>query len=502
MQKENLSKVQDSPSSYPNNNKSALMPNTKTDVRILIIDDDEDDFFITSEYIKQIDTGTFHIDWCYNYAQALERMDKHEFDLYLVDYRLGAKTGLDLLKEAIDKECEEPIVLLTGKGNRLIDKEAMHIGAADYLVKTELSTEKLERCIRYSLERSASLKALKANERKYRSMFEHSKDAVFIAEEDLRFKHVNKATAELTGYSIAELINMSLSDFVPEGQFAKIKEQLKNKNEIFDIELELTAKGKNKRTCILSATKQFDEETTYLQGMIHDITLLKKAEKATLQAEKLAAAGRLVRTLAHEVRNPLNNINLSVEQLQHEEPEEKFTPYLQIIDRNSKRIGSLITELLNSSRPTEMNLEKRILQGIVDETISEALDRITLQKIKMKLNYDEKPAYIIADRDKLKIAFLNIIINSIEAMEEEKGVLTISVEYGKDMHTVIITDNGTGVNEENLSRLFEPYFTSKRNGMGLGLAATLNIIQSHKAQIEVNSMVNIGTKFTVSFPAA
>src|SRR5690606_20226078 len=218
--------------------------------------------------------------------------------------------------------------------------------------------------------------------------------------------------------------------------------------------------------------------------------------------EKLAAAGRLVRTLAHEVRNPLNNINLSVEQLQHEELEEKFSPYLQIIDRNSRRIGSLITELLNSSRTTEMNLEKRILQGIIDETISEALDRITLQKIKMKLKYDEKPAYIIADRDKLKIAFLNIIINSIEAMEEEKGVLSIAVEYGKDVHTVTILDNGTGVNEENLSRLFEPYFTSKRNGMGLGLAATLNIIQSHKAQIEVNSMVNIGTKFTVSFPAA
>ena len=87
-------------------------------------------------------------------------------------------------------------------------------------------------------------------------------------------------------------------------------------------------------------------------------------------------------------------------------------------------------------------------------------------------------------------------------MEEEKGVLQIGVEFGKDMHTVTIADNGTGVNEENLSRLFEPYFTSKRNGMGLGLAATLNIIQSHKAQIEVNSMVNFGTKFTVSFPVA
>ena len=114
-----------------------------TKVKILIVDDDEDDFFITSEYIKQIDSNSFEIEWCYNYSQALDRMRTHEFDLYLVDYRLGAKTGIDLLKEAIEMECEEPIVLLTGKGNQSIDKEAMHIGAADYLVKTELSTEKL-----------------------------------------------------------------------------------------------------------------------------------------------------------------------------------------------------------------------------------------------------------------------------------------------------------------------------------------------------------------------
>ena len=87
------------------------MPSSKNNTRILIIDDDEDDFFITSEYIKQIDSNNFDIEWCYNYSQALERMRTHEFDLYLVDYRLGAKTGIDLLKEAIEMECEEPIVL-------------------------------------------------------------------------------------------------------------------------------------------------------------------------------------------------------------------------------------------------------------------------------------------------------------------------------------------------------------------------------------------------------
>src|SRR5215471_6725262 len=122
-------------------------------VRVLIVDDDEDDFFITSDLIRQIPDNNFKIDWCYNYDQALKSINAGGYDIYFVDYRLGIKTGIDLLKEACSNGCEEPIVLLTGKGNKIIDVEAMQIGATDYLIKSELSVEKLERCIRYSLER-------------------------------------------------------------------------------------------------------------------------------------------------------------------------------------------------------------------------------------------------------------------------------------------------------------------------------------------------------------
>jgi FixJ family two-component response regulator len=86
--------------------------------------------------------------------------------MYFVDYRLGAKTGLDFLRAAIERGVEEPIVLLTGKGNKEVDIEAMQMGATDYLVKTDLTVDKLERCIRYALERTTYLKALRANERK------------------------------------------------------------------------------------------------------------------------------------------------------------------------------------------------------------------------------------------------------------------------------------------------------------------------------------------------
>jgi len=473
-------------------------------IKILIVDDDEDDFYIISDYIRGISPNRFVLHWCFNYFEALTHMKNHNYDLYFVDYRLGVKTGLDLLKEAISFHCDEPIVLLTGKGNYKVDMEAMQAGAVDYLIKTELTSEKLERCIRYSLERFASLKALKTNERKYRNMFERSKDAVFICNEECYFLDANTATTKLLGYSKEDLLKVSLCDLiVNQNQRDQYLSLLKEKGEVNDMEVELLTRQHTFITCILSASAETDTDgSPYVQGIIHDITNLKKAEKATLQAEKLAAAGRLVRTLAHEVRNPLNNINLSVDQLSHLASKEENAFLLDIIQRNSKRIGGLITELLDSSRPVELMMEKQPLQGIMDDTIAAAIDRITLQKINIDIQYSENPAFIMADREKLKIAFLNIIINAVEAITRQPGEIKIEIKEGDGRHVVQITDNGSGISEENLSRLFEPYFTSKRNGMGLGLASTLTILQAHKATVDVQSRLNEGTTFIMTFASA
>ena len=470
--------------------------------RILIIDDDEDDFFITSDYIREIADSKFTIDWCYNYTKALEFIKDKAYDIYFVDYRLGAKTGVDLLKEALKQHCEEPIILLTGKGNKAIDIEAMRLGATDYLVKSELNSEKLERCIRYAIERAIHLKALRTNERKFRNIFERSKDAVFIADKELGFVDFNDMSSELLGYDAVELEKLTLYNLIPDREDSiYIKTILSGTGEITDYEMELVNKSGERRSCIVSLSTQKDHTgEDYVQGIIHDITNMKKAEKANLQVEKLAVAGRLVRTLAHEVRNPLNNINMSIEHLvQQENILEESKLYLDIIQRNGRRIGDLITELLDSSRPTELQFQVMTLQGVMDESIAAALDRISLRRINMDIKYCNEPAKVMVDKEKLKIAFLNIIINAVEAMEPEAGELIISINTRNDLHEVTILDNGCGIPTENISRLFEPYFTSKRNGVGLGLASTLNILQSHKAKVEVNSVINEGTVFTIVF---
>jgi len=475
--------------------------NIVTPTRVLIIDDDEDDFFLTSEYIKNIKGGAFVIDWCYRYSDAIDRINGREYDIYFIDYRLGAKTGLDLMKEALAGGSEEPMILLTGKGNQTIDVEAMQAGATDYLVKSELNTEKLERCIRYALERATSVKRLTANERKFRSIFERSKDAVFLADEELVFRDINHVAGELLGYEKQELLQLSLFNLLANQEDRQaLRKELALQGEVDDKEIELVTKTGEKVSCILSVSTEVNVTgEKYTQGIIHDITNLKKAEKATLQAEKLRAAGRLVSTLAHEVRNPLNNINLAIDQLATEVKNPDAKLFFDIVNRNSKRIAALIRELLDFTKPAEIVLHKRSLQGILEDTQLMASDRITLKKINVSVTYSDEDCFIMADVEKLKIAFLNIIINAIEAMEESTGRLTIEVMPDATHHKVIISDNGSGINEENLARLFEPYFTSKRNGLGLGLASTLNILQAHKAQVDVKSKVGDGTSFIISF---
>ena len=475
----------------------------KPTVTILIIDDDEDDFFITSEYMKQIQEYQLQIDWCYRYNDAIQHLKERKYHIYFVDYRLGARTGLDFLKEAVNLHVEEPIVLLTGKGNKNVDIEAMQMGATDYLIKTELTTEKLERCIRYALERTAYLKALRANEKKYRSIFELSKDAVFITDKSLHFVDMNNATSALLGYEAADLKEKTVYDLISDPTDKALLEKIMyEEGEVNDLEIEVQTREGERKTCIFSATATVDESGSYYQSLLHDITNLKRAEKANLLIEKLGATGRLVRTLAHEVRNPLNNINMSVEQLlQNTNDNEEGQLFLDIVQRNSKRIGDIITELLDTSRPSDLVFEKCSLQSVMDDSIAEALDRITLQHVNMQVRYANEACYIMANKEKLKIAFLNIIINAIEAVQSVTGELIISVNSAKDTHIVTIKDNGCGIPEENISRLFEPYFTSKRNGMGLGLAASLNILQSHKANIDVTSVVKQGTTFTITFPA-
>lgn len=250
-----------------------------------------------------------------------------------------------------------------------------------------------------------------------------------------------------------------------------------------------------KKVAARKAAKYSDQ----LQKRIRELAELNLELIQLRSQEKYAVTGRIARAIAHEVRNPLTNINLSIEQLRAEMKSNEITEMLfNMVSRNSERINQLVSDLLNTTRVAELNATPSLINQILDESLKLAQDRIELKQIKVIKKYNKDNCTVLLDAAKIKTAFLNIIVNAIEAMNE-LGTLILITKTDKDHCIVQISDNGRGMNREQVNRLFEPYFTTKEKGNGLGLANSQNIILGHNGNISAESEPAKGTTFTITF---
>jgi len=248
----------------------------------------------------------------------------------------------------------------------------------------------------------------------------------------------------------------------------------------------------------LKAVRDSRDYSLQLEQRINELNRVNKELEELKSVEKFTATGRIARTIAHEVRNPLTNISLASEQLKELTGTESEAMLLHdMISRNATRINQLVSDLLNSTRFAQLEYSSVPVTEILEETLEMAADRIELSQVSVERNF-ESNCDVWVDREKIKLAFLNIILNALEAMEKGKGVLQISTRGQYNRCMVEIRDNGVGMDEETLMKLYEPYFTGKPKGNGLGLTNTQNIILNHKGSIHVRSTVGKGTTFTIT----
>jgi signal transduction histidine kinase len=252
--------------------------------------------------------------------------------------------------------------------------------------------------------------------------------------------------------------------------------------------------------------KSQEEAIRYSKELEQSVSQLKDSNVELIELrsiEKFAATGRIARTMAHEVRNPLTNISLAAEQLNEmgdNNSEAKLL--LDMISRNSVRINQLVADLLNATRFVQLDIQKVSVNDVLDQTLEMAKDRIDLNSVTVEKAYSQQPLVVAIDVEKIKLAFLNIIVNAIEAMEKGKGALRLKTRRDGGKCIIEIRDNGIGMNDDTLSKLFEPYFTGKQKGNGLGLTNTQNIILNHKGNIKVISHPGEGTTFRITLELA
>lgn len=245
--------------------------------------------------------------------------------------------------------------------------------------------------------------------------------------------------------------------------------------------------------------------TQYI-SILRDVSEQKKTVEALIDSERLSAIGSFVRTIAHEVRNPLTNINLALAGLEHEltnkaEGAEEVKTFIEIISRNSGNINSLIKKLLLSSKPQNDELVKIDLAVLLDEVASSIVDTIALRGADIEKQYSYG-YFIMANPEKLKIAITNIIVNGLEATEANKGFMKLTLQKGNGLILLSVCDNGCGMTKEQQQRIFDPYYSSKPAGLGIGLANTKRILQHHNADVELTSQPEKGTAFHIRFHKA
>ncbi len=230
---------------------------------------------------------------------------------------------------------------------------------------------------------------------------------------------------------------------------------------------------------------------------------LKETKDALVQSEKLAALGTMAAGIAHEIRNPLTSLQLFVQMMAERFDDHEFrAKFTQIVPPEIERLNRIVNDLVSFAKPSKLTREPAQINEILDKTIR--LSEISFKKANVKVvkEFGEVPK-VTVDQQQIMQIFLNLIMNGAQAMTTG-GTLTVKtyVSEKPGMVATDIKDTGTGISEENMKKIFAPFFTTKEAGTGLGLAITRRIIEEHKGEIKVKSKVGEGTTFTVELPIA
>lgn len=251
----------------------------------------------------------------------------------------------------------------------------------------------------------------------------------------------------------------------------------------------------------ISKMKRLIEQLTKSKEQLQNAYVqLQDGKDELVRSEKLAFTGRIASSIAHEIRNPLSNVVMSIQQLKKVINQEDLkNKHIEIIERNAERVNYLITELIDCARPPKLELEPYDIHGLIDSVLGSTQHKIISQRISVIKRFTSESSIITMDNEHIERVFLNMILNAIDAMPEG-GELTIVTETDENFFVVKIQDTGEGIPEEDIIRIFDPFFSTKAGGVGLGLTVCYGIVVSHGGTIEVESKPKEGSIFTVSLP--
>jgi len=325
--------------------------------------------------------------------------------------------------------------------------------------------------------------------------------ALITVDSEGRVKIFNKAAFEMFGIPYRDTEGFNISDI---GSFSsKIYSILKEKKHVKNFEAEEELLNSIK-VLMLNSTEVYNENNLLdtFSLVIEDITEIRKIEKQLSQNEKFFAMGELASGVAHEIRNPLNTINMISQRLEREYSvrinSEDFNTLTEVLHSESLRVNGIIEQFLRFTKPAKLILQKISANEFLDELLKIISIQAETKRIKVNTNIDTDDSINI-DYQQMKQVFINLIRNSLDATDEG-GSVNIDFRKAKGKSVFEITDTGCGIPKDNIKRIFDIYYTTKSNGTGMGLSIVRQIVLQHNGDIDVESEINKGTKFIITLP--
>jgi len=455
--------------------------------------------------------------WSGMYAiEHIKKLDDQipKSDIALLDKQALQNNSINFLAKANFQLAPRPqILLLSSEPENEEDFKTIKWLTTDFLLKGTLTASGLHNTIRYALETSNLKRQLEHQQKRYSSLFYNSVEPAFFLDEELIITGVNDAFFETFKISKRRALNKSFLNFIDsEVKRKELKESIQNLSpEGIDMKVRFSSEMSNMNFLghlKLSPIRESsirdgdnDNQVTAYHGTLTNISYEERLRAVKAKLEKIAMTYRLARTMAHEIRNPLTNINLAVDQLKEEtEKSESLNPYFEIIQRCTERIDGILGQLLSSSKKQAFKRIHFDVVALVKEVVEAVSDRSELEGVSLIAEYDLKEVFIDGDREKIEIAFTNLFTNALESMDKESKTIKCRVGLDANYVYVEVKDNGSGMDQRQLESLFDPFFTSKANGVGLGLTSTQTIISEHHGEIYVESEKGRGSTFSVYLP--
>ena len=364
--------------------------------------------------------------------------------------------------------------------------------------------------------------ALRRSEATGRALLESASEGVVLISASGRIALVNTAAERMFGYEHNELLGQSLEILLPErvrgvhvdhraGYFAGPRVRPMGSG------LDLAGRHKDGTEFPVEISLSYvqSSEGTTAMALITDITERKRVERqlqqqreTLYQAEKLAALGTLAAGIAHEMNNPLGIITSRIEIMLLDAEEQQLPAQvlddLKVLHRATQRVARIATNLRSFARQTPREHTRIDLNAVVQETFLLMEKPLEVEGIGLIMELDPGLGAILGDASTLQQVLLNLVTNAREAMAGHGGEIRIETGVAErpGWVRVLIRDTGQGISPEDLSKVFDPFYTTKRTGTGLGLSVSYGIIQDHHGTVDVQSTAGQGTTFALAFPVA